>query len=82
MTLRLATAALALAALPGAAGAVAFPQADLNHDGYVTFAEAEVVFPNLEHVHFDKCDPNRDGRLDAREYPLLNSFYWIVGRDR
>jgi hypothetical protein len=75
---RLAALSLGFALLPAAAGAVAFSQADLNHDGFVTYPEAEVVFPQLKHIQFQKCDPNGDGRLDQTEYPLLNNFYWII----
>ena len=38
----------------------------------------ESVFPRLEPVHFHKCDPGGDGRIDKREYPLLDNFYWPV----
>jgi hypothetical protein len=76
----LATAAL-LPVLAGGAQAVAFPQADADHDGYVTFAEAKRAFPHLVQVQFRKCDPNGDGVLTQAEFPLLNNFYWIIDRD-
>ena len=71
-------AALAAAGLCGAAQAnVPFPRADANDDGYVTYPEALRVMPRLAEVHFRKCDPDGDGRIDAREYPLLDNFYWL-----
>ena len=45
----------------GAAGAVSFPQADLNHDGVVTYEEAKRVFPRLTEIQFRKNDPSGDG---------------------
>lgn len=63
---------------PGAAGAVAFPKADLNHDGVVTYEEAQRVFYGLKRVQFVKCDIDGDGALDKGEFPLLNNFYWLV----
>lgn len=68
----------AVLALPGAAQAVSFSQADQNGDGYVTFEEAERVFPRLKRVHFDKNDRKGDGRLDQGEFTQLNNFYWIL----
>jgi hypothetical protein len=72
----------ALTALAGeAAAAVAFSRADANHDGYVTYSEALRVMPRLAPVHFRKCDPSGDGRIDKGEYPLLDNFYWTVYKD-
>ena len=31
----------------------------------------------LSKIHFEKCDPNRDGLIDRGEYPLLANFYWM-----
>ena len=70
--------ALLVAALAGPAGAsVSFSQADPNHDGFVTWPEAQQAFPRLKKIHFEKCDPNGDGRIDQLEYPLLSNFYWL-----
>ena len=71
-------AALALVASAGAAGAVSFPQADLNHGGVVTYQEARRVFPRLERVQFKKNDPNGDGLIEPDEFPLLANFYWMI----
>jgi hypothetical protein len=71
-------AALVLSALAGAAAGVAFPRADADDDGYVTYEEAVRVMPRLAPVHFRKCDPNGDGRIDRSEYPLLDGFYWTL----
>ena len=49
---------LALAASAGAAGAVSFSQADLNHDGVVTYEEAKRVFPRLQ----PRCSSGRTTR--------------------
>jgi hypothetical protein len=76
--MRTLLAALLLAASAGAACAVSFPQADLNHDGVVTFREARRVFPRLEKVQFDKNDPNGDGLIEPDEFPLLANFYWMI----
>jgi hypothetical protein len=62
----------------GAAGAIAFSRADLNHDGVVTFEEAKRVMPQLKKVLFQKSDPNGDGMLTQREYPLLDNLYWTL----
>ena len=79
MSARLAgVAAFLWLALAGAAGAVAFSQADPNRDGFVTFKEAVRVFPLLKEVQFRKCDANGDGMIDKGEYPLLNTFYWMT----
>jgi hypothetical protein len=71
-------AAILLAVSAGAAGAVSFPQADLNHDGVVTYQEARRVFPRLERVQFEKNDPDGDGFIDPDEFPLLANFYWMI----
>jgi hypothetical protein len=69
--------------LPAAAGAtVAFSRADANHDGFVTYEEAVRVFPKLARVHFAKCDPDGNGRIDQLEYPLLDNFYWVIYKNR
>lgn len=76
--MRTALVALALlAAGPAtAAGPLAFPSVDLDHDGVVTWEEASRRMPRLKQVHFRKCDLDRDGVIDAQEYPLLSTFYW------
>ena len=75
---RLLAAGAVLAALAWPAdAAVAFPQADPNHDGVVTWPEAKRAFPLLKKIHFEKCDPNGDGAIDQGEYGLLTNFYWI-----
>ena len=61
---------------PARRGAVPFPRADANHDGYVTYEEAVRVIPRAPPVYFPKSDPNGDGRISQREYPLLDSWYW------
>ena len=76
--MRLLLAAALLAASAQAAGAVSFPQADLNHDGVVTYDEARRVFPRLAQVQFDKNDPNGDGFIEPDEFPLLANFYWMI----
>ncbi len=55
-----------------------FDTTDLNHDGFVTYEEAERVFYGLKRVQFVKCDIDGDGALDKGEFPLLNNFYWLV----
>ena len=65
-----------------AAGALAFPAVDPNHDGVVTWEEAHREMPRLARVHFEKCDPNGDGLIDRGEYPLLQTFYWMNYVDR
>ena len=76
------TPALALAVLAASASAAAalvpFSRADQNRDGYVTYEEAERVFPRLTEVHFRKNDPDGDGLISKREYPLLDQFYWTI----
>jgi hypothetical protein len=59
-----------------AAATVPFSRADANHDGVVTWPEAQRVFPRLKKIHFEKCDPSGDGMIDQYEYPLLSTFYW------
>ena len=71
-------AAVLLAASAGAAGAVSFPQADLNHDGVVTFEEAKRAFPRLTKIQFAKNDPSGDGLIEPDEFPLLANFYWMI----
>ena len=71
-------AALMLAASAGAAGAVAFPQADLNHDGIISYEEAKRVFPRLTQIQYKKNDPNGDGLIEPDEFPLLANFYWMI----
>ena len=56
-----------------AAGPLAFPAVDTNHDGFVTWEEAHRKMQRLARVHFDKCDPNGDGLIDRGEYPLLRT---------
>jgi Ca2+-binding EF-hand superfamily protein len=80
------TASLAAALLVLSAGAaaalVAFPRADQNRDGYVTYEEAVRVFPRLQQIQFRKCDPDGDGLISKREYPLLDQFYWTTYEGR
>ena len=76
--MRALLAALLLAASAGAAGAVSFSQADRNRDGVVTWEEAKRVFPRLAKVQFQKNDPDGDGVITQREFPLLANFYWII----
>ena len=78
----LSAAALALLLTAGAAGAVPFVQADQNRDGLVTYPEARRVFRGLAEVHFEKCDPDGDGAIDAAEFPLLNNFYTMMYLNR
>lgn len=76
-------AAVVLAASAGAAAAlVPFSRADANRDGFVSYAEAVRVFPRLQEVSFRKCDPNGDGLISQREYPLLDQFYWTTYKGR
>ena len=35
----------------------------------------------LARVHFDKCDPDRDGLIDRDEYPLLQTLLLDELRD-
>lgn len=71
-----ALALLAASALP--AEAVSFSQADRDRDGVVTYEEAKRVFPRLARIQFMKNDPNGDGLIDQREFPLLANFYWMI----
>ena len=71
-----AAAAIAAGAAGPAGATVPFSRADANHDGVVTWPEAQRVFARLKKIHFEKCDPNGDGLIDQGEYPLLTSFYW------
>lgn len=80
-TLRLAVLSAILAATGPAAAKVAFPRADGNGDGVVTYDEARRAMPGLTEIHYAKADPNGDGVIDRREYPLLDSFYgYVVSR--
>ena len=82
MSVPVRTPALALAIIAAFAGAaaayVAFPRADPNRDGYVTYVEAKRVFPRLTEIQFRKNDPDGDGMITKREYPLLDQFYWTT----
>lgn len=78
-----ALAAILLAASAGAAAAlVPFARADANRDGYVTYEEAVRVYPRLQPVQFRKNDPDGDGMITKREYPLLDQFYWTTYKGR
>lgn len=81
MTRPLLLALALVTAFAGAAGAVPFSRADLNHDGYVTYEEAVVVFPRLKPISFHKNDPDGDGRLTKSEYPLLDGWYRVNTRN-
>ncbi|MCB1354607.1 MAG: EF-hand domain-containing protein [Rhodobacteraceae bacterium] len=65
----------ALCAVTSAAAGVAFPRADANGDGYVTYDEAKRVFPGMQEVTFLKADWNGDGKISAQEYPSLEALY-------
>jgi len=69
--------ALGAFAAPVRAGPLAFPAVDTNRDGFVTYEEARSQMSRLARVHYDKCDPDGDGRISQREYPLLANFYWM-----
>ena len=57
---------------------VAFPRADQNHDGIVTYEEAVKVMPRLNKVSYTKADANGDGVIDRGENPMLDSFYGYI----
>jgi len=79
MSRRAVAAALGLVLLAaGPAGAVAWPRADANRDGVLTYDEARRVMPELMPVQFRKCDLNRDGVITKNEYPLLDNFYSLM----
>jgi hypothetical protein len=80
MSLRTAALALALLAASAetASALVPFARADANRDGYVTYEEAVRVFPRLQPVQFRNNDPDGDGLISKREYPLLDQFYWTT----
>jgi Ca2+-binding EF-hand superfamily protein len=59
----------------GDAAAQAFNRADTNHDGFVTFVEARGVMRTLNQVHFNRCDLDRDGRLNLKEYNCVLGIY-------
>lgn len=79
--LRLAFAALTTLGVQAVgAHATAFPLVDLNHDGVVEYWEARRAYPRLAEVHFRRCDLNRDGVIDRREFPQLDNFYTVMYR--
>jgi hypothetical protein len=71
-----------MAVLATAASATSFAQTDRDRNGVVTYVEAERAFPGLAEVHFLRCDPNGDGDITKREFPLLNNFYTVMYVDR
>ena len=72
----------ALAALPGAAAAASYSQADVNRDGQVSFQEARRVLPDLSEVHYRKFVNTPDGMVSKGAWPALDNFYQMVYRMR
>jgi Ca2+-binding EF-hand superfamily protein len=62
--------------------AVAFPHADRNGDGVVSYEEARRSMSRLSEIHFQKSDRNGDGVVDRSEYPSLEGIYRSMYRDR
>jgi hypothetical protein len=66
--------------LATAAEAAPFSKADADHDGAVTFAEAQLVMPQLTQVHFNKFAQN--GVVTKGRWPGLSNFYDVMYRRR
>jgi hypothetical protein len=65
-----------------AAHAVPFSKADKNKDGFVTFSEAERVYPDLNEVHFNKFIDGPNGTVTKKAWPGLDNFYRMMYRSR
>ena len=61
------------------AGAIAFPRADQNGDGKVTYEEARLVYPQLMRMTFKKC-ANKQGFIDKGHWPCLENIYQLLYR--
>lgn len=66
--------------LATAAQAAPFSKADSDHDGLVTYAEAQRVMPQLSQVHFNKFAT--DGVITRSRWPSLSNFYDLMYRQR
>lgn len=66
-------AALGLAfATTGAIAAVTdFPTADSDRNGYVSWAEFNLLYPDVTEEEFKSADANGDGQLSLDEYDTL-----------
>ena len=51
-----------------------FDLADSNHDGVVTYREAQLAYPNLPEQIFKMADSNKDGVLDESEFWELSGL--------
>lgn len=45
-----------------------FNDIDLNKDGYISWEEFQIVFPNLKKAAFDAIDTNKDGKISYEEW--------------
>src|SRR5690349_10807117 len=59
---------------------VHFDALDLDHDGYVTLAEAAGVADVV--TRFDRADRNHDGRLSPKEFSRLSKIKVRVAKTR
>lgn len=64
----LAALGLALAGTGALAATTDFPTADSNRDGYVSWTEFNLLFPDVTEEEFKAADANADGQLSLDEY--------------
>jgi hypothetical protein len=60
--------------------ALEFDALDLDHDGYVTLAEAAGIADVV--TRFDRADRNRDGRLSPKEFSRLSKIKLHAAKTR
>lgn len=67
----LAALGLTLASTGVLAAVADFPTADSNRDGYVSWTEFNLLFPDVSEEEFNAADASGDGRLSLDEYDAM-----------
>lgn len=52
-----------------------FDDMDINKDGYVSWEEFQIAFPDLKKAAFDAIDINKDGKISREEWENFQKLH-------